>query len=82
MKSKTIDEIKQIYEKKIGKKIKIYNFKDKDVLLKYIEKYELYSSSAEVLLKDKDVLLKYIEKWKLDSSSAEIIFSILKMEEM
>jgi hypothetical protein len=46
--------------------------------MKYIEKYELYSSSAEVLLNTPELVMKYIEKYELDSSSAEVIFSINK----
>ena len=55
LKEKSVVDIKKFYEKKYNRKVETYDFSDKEVLLKYIEKYPLDSSNAVALLKDKEV---------------------------
>ena len=77
MKSKiSIQEVKKIYEEKYRCKLNLHDFSTPKLVLKYIEKYELDSSSAEVkLLSTPELVLKYIEKHRLYSSSAEVLLS-------
>ena len=69
-------EIKERYEKKFNVTLKLKDWSTPDLVAKYIKKWELDSSSAEVLLSTPDLVAKYIEKYKLYSSSAEVIFSL------
>jgi len=69
LKEKSVVEIKKFYEKKYNRKVKTYDFSDKEVLLKYIENHPLDSSSEKIaLFKDKEFLLKFIENRALCSS--------------
>src|SRR3990167_7209674 len=69
----TINEVKEMYEKKYNRKIAPHDFSTPELVAKYIEKYRLSSSSAEVkLLSPPELVAKYIEKYELSSSSAEV----------
>ncbi|MBL7100385.1 MAG: hypothetical protein ISS23_00350 [Nanoarchaeota archaeon] len=70
------EEVKKTYEKKFDVKIELQDFSTPELVAKYIEKYRLDSSSAEVkLLSTPELVAKYIEKYELYSSSAEVLLS-------
>jgi len=71
----TWEKAKQLYEQKIKSKLKSPDLSTPELVMKYIEKHDLYSSSEVKLLSTPELVMKYIEKHDLYSSSAKIIFS-------
>ena len=45
----TTGDVKKVYEKKYSCKIKIHDLSTPELVMKYIEKYELCPSSAELI---------------------------------
>ena len=72
----TMEDVKKIYEQKYNCNVDPVDLSTPELVLKYIEKYELYSESAEIkLLTTPELVLKYIEKYELYSESAEKLLS-------
>jgi hypothetical protein len=65
------EDVKKVYENQNNKDLNLKELNTPELVMKYIEKYRLGSSSAEKLLSTPELVLKYIEKYELDSSSAE-----------
>ena len=45
----TVDQVKKIYEAKFGVEVTVHDWSSPELVAKYIEKYRLYSSSAEII---------------------------------
>ena len=72
-------KVRESFEKKFSVKLNLKDWDTPELVAKYIEKYALYSSSAETkLLSTPELVAKYIEKYRLETSSAETIFSLAK----